>query len=73
MIDVVEIVGTLYGLYILYLGLPLMLGTPKDRVVTYVVAIMVVTFVIYLVIGYITGMAAGAVYNASFNTRSGVF
>jgi hypothetical protein len=57
------ILGVLYGLYILYLGLPVMLGTPRERVVTYVVAVVVATFVVYLVIGAIIGVISAAVFH----------
>ena len=59
------ILGVLYGLYILYLGLPILLGTPKERVVTYVVAVVIATLVVYLVIGAIVGAVSFAVFHAS--------
>jgi hypothetical protein len=56
--------GLLYGLYILYLGLPIMLGTPADKVLIYVVVTVVVTFVIFVVIGAIIGAIAAAIFFA---------
>jgi Yip1 domain len=53
----IEIVGVLYGLYVLYLGLPAMLGTPKDKVVPYLMTIVVVTLVVYFVFGTLVGLA----------------
>lgn len=55
--------GVLYGLYILYLGLPIMLGTPKERVVTYVIAVVVATFVVYLIIGVVVGTISAAAFH----------
>jgi hypothetical protein len=49
-IGLITILGVLYGLYILYLGLPIILNTPTDKVITYVVAIVVATFVVYAII-----------------------
>jgi len=46
--------GLLYGLYIVYLGLPIITGTPKDKVITYLVAILIVVFIVYAVIDYLT-------------------
>lgn len=60
------ILGVLYGLYILYLGLPIVLGTPKDKVLTYVVAVVVATLVVYLVIGFIIGLVTATIFLASF-------
>jgi len=61
LLGIVTILGVLYGLYILYIGLPIMLTTPKEKVVTYVVAVVVATLVIYLVIGAIIGVATSAI------------
>ena len=58
--------GVLYGLYILYIGLPIVLATPKDKVVTYVVAVVVATLVVFVVIGVIIGLIAVLAFAASF-------
>ncbi|MDA4128633.1 MAG: zinc ribbon domain-containing protein [Thaumarchaeota archaeon] len=52
----ITVLGLLYGLYILYLGLPILLNTPADRVIIYVVAILVAAFVVYAIIGTITAL-----------------
>jgi hypothetical protein len=49
------ILGLLYGLYILYRGLPILLNTPADKTVVYVVAIFVVSIIILGVISLIIG------------------
>ena len=61
-IGLITILGLLYGLYILYIGLPIMLSTPSDRVLVYVVVIIVVTFVVYAVIGGIIAAVAAAFF-----------
>jgi Yip1 domain len=58
--------GALYGLYILYLALPIMLGTPKDKVIPYVIGVVVATFVVYAVIGVIIAVITTAIFLASF-------
>ncbi|HEY6282493.1 MAG TPA: Yip1 family protein [Nitrososphaerales archaeon] len=58
--------GVLYGLYILYIGLPIVLATPKDKVVTYVVAVVVATLVVFVVIGVIISLIAVLAFAASF-------
>lgn len=58
--------GVLYGLYILYIGLPLVLATPKDKVVTYVIAVVVATLIVFVVIGVIIGLIAVLAFAASF-------
>ncbi len=55
-----EFLGILYGLYIMYLGLPVMMNTPKDKVVGYVIVTVIVTIVVYAVIGAIIGAIVAA-------------
>jgi len=57
-LSIVTVLGVLYGLYILYLGLPVMVGTPKEKVIPYLVAVVVVTFVVYFVFAAIIGVAS---------------
>ena len=61
-LGILTIVGVLYGLYILYIGLPIMLGTPKEKVVTYVVAVVIATIVIYAIVGFVIGAATAAIF-----------
>jgi hypothetical protein len=51
---VLGLVGGLYSLYLLYLGLPVLMKTPADKSVVYTVAIVVAAIVINLVLGAIT-------------------
>jgi hypothetical protein len=55
---VLSLLGSLYGLYILYLGFdnPLM-GTPKEKVTGYFVISVVVAIVLMVVVGIILGAA----------------
>lgn len=47
-------IAGLYGLYLFYLGLPLLMETPKEKALPYVIVVIIVTFVINLIIGLIT-------------------
>jgi hypothetical protein len=62
----IAIVGLLYGLYILYLGLPIVMGTPKDKVVPYLVAVVVATLIVYVVIYLIIGAISSALFLSTF-------
>jgi hypothetical protein len=57
-LGVLAVLGSLYGIYVLYLGFshPLM-GTPKDKVITYLVVSVVVMFVLMFVVSAILGAA----------------
>lgn len=45
----------LYSLYLLYLGLPLLMRSPADKAVGYLVAVIVAGAVVFVVIGAVTG------------------
>jgi len=55
---------SLYGIYILYLGLPVLMGTPENKRVLYtlacIVAVAIVSVIMWTVIG---GLAWGSGYN----------
>lgn len=46
----------LYGIYLWYLGLTPLKGTPDDKRVTYMIVSILVLIVVYLVLGWILGM-----------------
>ncbi|MEO0267620.1 MAG: Yip1 family protein [candidate division WOR-3 bacterium] len=50
----IVLIAGLYGIYLFYLGLPLLMETPKEKALPYVIIVIVVTFVINLIIGLIT-------------------
>ncbi len=52
----IAVVGTLlglYGLYLLYLGIPKLKKTPEDRQIGYFVVSLIVIIVVYILIAYI--------------------
>ncbi|HYK90823.1 MAG TPA: YIP1 family protein [Acidobacteriota bacterium] len=53
--------GGIYSIYLFYLGLPVLMRTPPDKVVAYMIVAAVVIFIIYIVIG----MVVGAITTAS--------
>jgi hypothetical protein len=44
----------LYGLYLLFLGLPALMKSPQEKSLGYTVAVVVAAIVIFIVIGYIS-------------------
>jgi len=54
-LSILAILAALYGIYLFYLGLPLLMETPKEKSLGYVVVVIIVTFVINIIIGAITG------------------
>jgi Yip1 domain len=60
---IIGFLGLLYGLYILYLGLPIMMGTPKDKVIPYLIVTIVAVFVIYFIFALIVGRIELALFH----------
>jgi Yip1-like protein len=50
------ILGSLYGLYLLYLGLPTLMKVPQDKAVSYVVVLIIVWIVVAVVIFGVTAV-----------------
>lgn len=58
--SLIALLGGLYGLYLLYLGLPLLMKVASEKTVAYIVAVIVAAIVIYLIVGAITNAVSGA-------------
>ncbi len=56
--------GAIYSIYLFYLGLPVLMKTPQDKVVVYMIVSAVVVIVIYFVIALIAGAITGVSYMA---------
>jgi Yip1 domain len=50
----------LYGVYLFYLGLPVLMKTPQDKVIVYMIVSAVVIVVVMVVVGVIAGAVTGA-------------
>ena len=49
-LGILAFVGSLYGLYLMYLGLPQIMQTPQDKVVSYLVVSIIAVIVTYWII-----------------------
>lgn len=54
LLGVIVLLFALYGLYILYLGIPVLMETPKEQAMGYTIVVIIVAMVVYLVVGAIT-------------------
>jgi hypothetical protein len=63
---ILGVIIALYSLYLLYLGLPVMMQSPPDKSIGYIVTIIVVAIVISVIIGVIVGAVTTAMFRASF-------
>ena len=53
------ILAALYGIYLFYLGVPVMMKTPPDQVIPYMIVAAIVMIVLAVVVGFITGAIMG--------------
>lgn len=62
---ILMLVGLIYGLYLLYIGLPVLKKTPEDKKVIYFVVSLLTIIVTYFVISYILGRILMSVFGLS--------
>jgi Yip1 domain/zinc-ribbon domain len=60
MLGVIVLIASLYGLYLLYLGLPVLMRCPKDKAVGYTIVIVLCALVLGAIIGALTSCLIGA-------------
>jgi hypothetical protein len=58
-LGIVALVGALYSLYLLYVGLPILMKTPPERSAGYAVATVIAAIILFIVIGAIVGRLGG--------------
>ena len=56
---ILTLVAALYAIYLFYLGLPVLMNTPADKVVPYMIVAALVILVVSFVLGAITTAIAG--------------
>jgi hypothetical protein len=56
MLGVLVLLASLYGLYLLYLGLPVLMKAPQDKALPYTAVVVVCAIVVSVIIGAVAGM-----------------
>ena len=59
LLGILAIFGALYGIYLLYLGLPRLMKSPEDKAIPYTVVVLVCAIVLSVVITLFTGAIVG--------------
>ncbi|GAB4538904.1 MAG: Yip1 family protein [Thermodesulfovibrionia bacterium] len=57
-LSVLVILAGIYGIYLFYLGLPLLMETPKEKALGYVIVVIIVT----IIINFVFGMVANSIF-----------
>lgn len=82
MLGILAIIGALYGIYLLYLGLPIVMKAPPDKTVGYTVVVLVGAIVLQLIVSMVgvaivgagaigSGMMSGALGGVSDSATAG--
>jgi len=50
MLGLLTVLASLYGLYVLYVGLPILMETPKDKALGYFIVVIIVSIVVSIII-----------------------
>lgn len=58
-LGILAILGGLYSIYLFYLGLPVMMKTPPEKVIPYMVVSALVVIVLAIIVGAVTGAIVG--------------
>ena len=58
-LGVLVLLASLYGLYIMYLGLPVLMRSPKEKAVAYTAVVVVCAIVVFFVIGALSMCVGG--------------
>ncbi len=59
---VVALAGAVYSIYLFYLGIPKLMGTPQDKVIGYMVVCALVMIVITIAIGAVVASIVGGMF-----------
>jgi Yip1 domain len=60
LLGILGIFAALYGIYLLYLGLPTLMGSPKDKAIPYTAVVLICAIVLSVVISGLGGLLLGA-------------
>jgi hypothetical protein len=63
-LGILLLLASLYGLYLIYLGLPVLMRCPKEKSVIYTVVIVVCSIVLFLLIGAVVSCVSGGGFAA---------
>ncbi|MDD5363854.1 MAG: Yip1 family protein [Gallionellaceae bacterium] len=58
-LGVLVLLASLYGVYLLYLGLPVLMKAPEDKALPYTVVVVVCAIVVGVLIGVVSGLFGG--------------
>ncbi len=72
-ISLLTILAGLYGLYILYIGIPIYMETPKDQQIPYLIVAIVIFIIIMGVVAAISNQIWWSLYWGSFSPYRGPF
>jgi Yip1 domain len=67
-LSILVMLASLYGIYLLYLGMPFQMKTPKEKVVPYLVVAIIAVIVVYVILGLILSPIIMGIFGAHMLT-----
>jgi len=58
-LGILAVLASLYGIYVLYLGLPVLMKAPPEKAVPYTAVVIVCAIVVFVIVGAVVGMVGG--------------
>ena len=71
-LGVISVLGAFYGLYLLYLGLPVLMRCPKEKALGYTVVLVICAIVLGMAIAAVTAVIMGGVGLGAMSAVSGL-
>jgi len=59
-LGVLVVLAGIYGLYLLYIGLPIVMNTPKEKSLAYTIVVIIAVILIYVIVASIAGVVLKA-------------
>lgn len=71
-LGIIGLLAGLYGIYLLYLGVPILMRCPQEKAVGYTITVVLCAIVISMVFGWISALAAGGFSAGILSSRADV-
>jgi hypothetical protein len=69
-LGIIGLLAGLYGIYLLYLGLPILMRSPKDKAIAYTAVLCICAIVLYAIIGAVSARVIGGAMPGAYGTNT---
>jgi hypothetical protein len=65
-LGIIGLIAGLYGIYLFYPGLPVLMRSPKEKAIGYTAVVFIGVFVVYVIIGALSARVVGGFMPGTF-------